>query len=326
MVDVSIVIVCMNRPENLTPCLDSIREYTKVSYETFVVAYLFTPENLSWLRENYPWVTIVESHEIRGFSENNNLALRLAKGKYCFVVNDDTWMEMPVIDALVADFNTLPETAAVVSPAIVYPSGKRQTCGRGPWSARRYALHYLHMVDESRSTRWTWRTGLFPTYSLNGACFLIKMAAFRDVGWFDETYFFTPEDVALGMLLSQKGYGVYADSNIRIVHLAQVSTSSMETVIKPVRVRGSLILYSSLRHLNSPQGIAEMSQFTYFLLGAFVWTFESLRSIKYKFKRLRGGMTERDMIMETTARNVRRVVFSGLLPRDIFKLYMNELA
>lgn len=43
----------------------------------------------------------VESNEIRGFSENNNLALRQAKGKYCFVQNDDTELKMPCIDKLV---------------------------------------------------------------------------------------------------------------------------------------------------------------------------------------------------------------------------------
>ena len=46
MIDVSIVIVCMNNLKNLYPCLESIRKFTSVSYECFVVAYLFTKENL----------------------------------------------------------------------------------------------------------------------------------------------------------------------------------------------------------------------------------------------------------------------------------------
>ena len=44
MVDVSVIIVCMNRPDNLYPCLESIRRTTvRVSYETLVVAYLYSP-------------------------------------------------------------------------------------------------------------------------------------------------------------------------------------------------------------------------------------------------------------------------------------------
>ena len=96
-IDVSIVIVCMNNLKNLYPCLESIKKYTTVSYETLVVAYLFSKENLEKVKKDFPWVTFIESNEIRGFSENNNLALRDAKGEYCFVVNDDTEMKMDVV-------------------------------------------------------------------------------------------------------------------------------------------------------------------------------------------------------------------------------------
>ena len=66
-IEVSIVIVCMNNLKNLYPCLNSIRKYTTVSYETLVVAYLFSEENLEKVQHDFPWVTFIESNEIRGF-------------------------------------------------------------------------------------------------------------------------------------------------------------------------------------------------------------------------------------------------------------------
>lgn len=65
-IEVSIVIVCMNNLKNLYPCLESIRKYTHVSYECLVTAYLFDKENLEKVRKDFPWVTFVESNEIRG--------------------------------------------------------------------------------------------------------------------------------------------------------------------------------------------------------------------------------------------------------------------
>ena len=66
MKKVSIVIVCMNRMENLHRCLPSITRYTtKVDYEIYVVAYLFDKENLKILKEKYPNVIVIESNEIR---------------------------------------------------------------------------------------------------------------------------------------------------------------------------------------------------------------------------------------------------------------------
>ena len=42
MAKVAIVIVCMNNLKNLIPCLDSIKKYTKIDYEVWVTAYLFS--------------------------------------------------------------------------------------------------------------------------------------------------------------------------------------------------------------------------------------------------------------------------------------------
>ena len=54
MPEVSVIIVCMNRPDLLYPCLEGIRAHTTVSYEVLVVAYLFSEENLARLRADWP--------------------------------------------------------------------------------------------------------------------------------------------------------------------------------------------------------------------------------------------------------------------------------
>lgn len=304
MVEVSVVIVCSNRPDILFPCLDSIREHTHVSYETLVVAHNFTPENLAMLKERYPWVTPVPNNGVCGFSENNNLALKQAQGRYCFVVNDDTLQNMPVIDCLVEDFGKLPENAAVVSPCIRFADGRIQTCGRTKWTAWRYAKHYLHLVDEGKESSLGASdcfdpsfSSPFQTYTLNGACFLIKTEVFREMGWFDERFFFTPEDIALGHKLNEAGYSVWVDAGVSITHLAGGSVSALEAAIKPARVRGSLLFYGE------PFG-----------LKVFIWCFEALRVCKYAFL----PRTPRNVLMKKTARNVMRTVFSKESPKEIF--------
>lgn len=325
--DVSIVIVSMNKTEYLFPCLDSIREHTSVTYETLVVAYMFSTENLEMLRRRYPWVTVIESLELRGFAENNNLALRQAKGQYCFIVNDDTLLSEPVIDKLVSDMRNLPQNTAAVSPRIVFPDGRVQTCGRGPWNACRYLLHYMHLIDETRKTRWTMQDGLFRTYTLNGACFLANTDIFRECGWFDETYTFTPEDIALGMLFSRTGHPVYTDSEISITHIANATASRLESAIKPTRVRGSLILYSSLGNISPNQGTDRCNKLIYCLMGSFIWCYEALRGIKYLFCDCSGDSekSRRNKIMRDTANNVRSVIFTSMSTKEIFRKYYNSI-
>ena len=305
MPKVSVVIVCMDRPDLLYPCLEGIRACTEATCEMWVVAYRFSAENLARLKTDWPDVKVVESRELRGFSENNNLALRQVTGEYCFIVNDDTRMRMPVIDRLLADFDRLPADAAIVSPKIVFPDGRVQTNGRAPWTAWRYVKHYLHLVDETVPTPWSMQEGLFRTWTVNGACFLVKTDVFREAGWFDETYTFTPEDIAIGHKINEMGYSVWSDADVEITHLAGGTVSRLEAAIKPTRVRGALQFYSS------------GSAFKYFLLGSFVWCVEALRRLKYRFAD-RSDPQSHASIMYATARNVTRSIFTRRSSKEIF--------
>ncbi len=309
---VSVVIVCMDRPDLLNPCLEGLFARNCTELEVWVVAYLFSEENLARLRADWPSVKVVESRELRGFSENNNLALRQVTGEYCFIVNDDTLMRMPVVDALLADFGRLPADAAIVSPKIVFPDGRVQTSGRAPWTAWRYVKHYLHKVDETVPTPWSMQEGLFRTWTVNGACFLIKTAVFREAGWFDETYTFTPEDIAIGHKVNELGYTVWSDADVEITHLAGGTVSRLEAAIKPTRVRGALQFYSGGNPVK------------YFLLGSFVWCVEALRRLKYLFAD-RSDPGSHAAIMDATAKNVMRSVFTKRTSKEIFTQLYHDI-
>ena len=216
---VAIVIVCMNNLKNLFPCLNSIKAYTKISYEVWVVAYLFSKDNMSLLRQKYPWVKIVESNEIRGFSENNNLALRQINTEYTLVLNDDTLFKEPVLDKLVRSMEKT-YGADVMSPKLVNADGSYQSCGKNP-------VNWFYFLREDtfglnnnlRASRWVNQKGIFQTYNISGACFLIRTDYFRSQGFFDEFYFFCPEDIALSTQINESGGKCYVDSDITLYHL-----------------------------------------------------------------------------------------------------------
>ena len=315
--DVSIIIVSMDRPDLLYPCLESIKAHTRCSYEVLLTAYRFQADHLAALRRDWPEIRIFENTSLAGFAENNNLALRHACGRFCFVVNDDTLMNAPVIDTLLGDFAKLPDRVAAISPKIVLGDGTLQTCGRAPWGPCRYLRHYLHLVDETKPGRWNRPSGLVRTWTLNGACFLIRTDVFQSVGFFDETYTFTPEDIALGHLLNASGWEVWADADIAITHLAGATAGQMDTAIKPTRVRGSLIFYSSLRHLGNPQGTDAVNRATYLLMGIFIWCYEALRLLRW-LPANRKDPRSHASIMNRTARNVMKNIFTRKSTKRIF--------
>lgn len=238
----------MNNLQNLISCLESIKKYTSIPYEVFVTAYRFSEENLSKAYSLFPWVNFVVSNECRGFSENNNLALRKVKGDYCFVLNDDTYFEEPVIDNLVKTIVSLPERCAIVSPNIKNIDGSVQCCGLPPASALDF-VGSLFKINFHRKqyAKYYNQNGVFQTYNTMGAAFLIKTEIFKSVGFFDEYYFFSPEDWALSTTLNKRGYEVYVNSDISIVHMGGGSFNMTRTSLAtyPAFYKGNLHFYSN---------------------------------------------------------------------------------
>lgn len=313
-IDVSIVIVCMNNLHNLYPCLESIRKYTtEVTYETFVVAYLFTKEKLEKAKADFPWVTFIESNEFRGFSENNNLALKQAKGKYCFVLNDDTEIQMPVIDGLFETIENLPQEVAAISPRSVFGDSMQQSCGRPKHTIWTYILSSLKMWDEQKSpSPFVNQKGVFKTYDLWGAFFLIKTDVFRQMGWFDERYFFSPEDIALSRKLNRAGYHCYVDSNITIIHYEGMTgkgTSPLQLATKPVSFKGNLIYY------------ADESSIRYFFISLLFFVLAMFSFIFHFSKSITGSARQRNRILYHCDVNCMSICFSDLTPKQIFMKY-----
>ena len=315
-VAVSIVIVCMDNLKNLYPCLNSIRKYTTVSYETFVVAYLFTPENLAKAKADFPWVNFVESNEIRGFSENNNLALRQANGKYCFVVNDDTEMKMPVIDELVKTIESLSDNVAIVSPVLTYSDGRVQVCGRPYEDWKTVIRNHLHLGNKKNIRKYCGRQGVFQTYNIIGAAFLIKTEIFRTFGWFDERYFFCPEDIALSDTLNKAGYQCFVDADVFIIHYEGMSSKSLsltQTATRPAQVKGGVIFFS--------QGKKSL----YVLMALWHWLHSFAQFIVHRTKGSFQKKPNANYILSIGDWNICKSVLTRNSPKEIFTKYFVQI-
>jgi hypothetical protein len=307
---VSVVIVCMDNLGNLRRCLPSLKAHTSVPFETLVTAYLFTPENLAAARAEFPWARFIESGEIRGFSENNNLALWQARGKYCFVLNDDTELRMATIDKLIETMERLPGNAAIVSPKILWPDGRVQVCGVPPKDWRHFLAANLHVWHESRG-RGVNGSGVFRTYNICGAAFLIRTEVFRKLGWFDERFFFCPEDLALSTAAGRAGYGVWVDADAEVVHAGGMSGQSLswtQAAVRPAAYRGALMFYGDRwwKALALRAGFAAIF---------------ACKAVFHGLKALwRGGMTA-DRVLAAGDLRVVRTCFSRKLPKEIFMRY-----
>src|SRR5690348_1206332 len=111
--DLSISIVSLNRPDLVRQCLRSIVLWTRgVRYEVHLVAHDYDAGALREIEQLHPRLVVHPVTGIRGFSENNNVALRAARGRYLGILNDDTILSSDVFAELVRFLDLHADVAA----------------------------------------------------------------------------------------------------------------------------------------------------------------------------------------------------------------------
>lgn len=241
---VSILIVTMNPRKHLGACLDSLRAKTRVPFEVRVAAHRCKGEDVAWLRGAYPWVAVVESDGTpRGFSENNNLAARGARGEYLFLLNDDTVLDTDAVDRLAGLLDARPDVG-VAGPYLLNRDGSVQSCGgvdRTAWTWFLAEMRWLPTI--AIRSPFVGAGGVFETRTVMGAALMIRRRLWEEIGGLDEQYFFGPEDTALCATVLERGWKILVDEGARIYHLKSESLKRNFIPVLLAYQRGCVLFY-----------------------------------------------------------------------------------
>ena len=83
----SVVIPHWNGKHFLPPCLDSLQRQTYPSLEVIIVDNASTDGSQSLVRDQYPWVRLIELVENRGFTGACNIGMQAAQGEIVALLN-----------------------------------------------------------------------------------------------------------------------------------------------------------------------------------------------------------------------------------------------
>lgn len=301
----SIVIISMNNLADLIVCVDSIYEFNDAEvYDIYLVAFNYTIENLEVVKSRFPKVFIVRSEGIRGFSENNNLALKLVESKYCLILNDDTYFTDNSIEALL--ICAIDNDIKILSPVILNFDGTIQLLGRPDYNLTNFILRELKLLKLANVGNTD--QNLFKTYNISGACFLIKFEYFKELGLFDERYFFTPEDIALSAKSCRLGNNPFVFKSAKVYHKHSSTAAGIHHITIPVGKQG-IYLYLKDFYGTAASVFARCFIFSIAIVRLLYWQFIANKS-------------ERQIIMRKANLNCSKYAFSNLSPKQLFyKLY-----
>jgi GT2 family glycosyltransferase len=197
--------------------------------EVIVIDNASTENEAAVISERYPQVKTIRSNKNLGFAGGNNLGMKASKGKYLFLINNDTIFKNYNIQPLIDRLESSP-TIGIVCPKIrfAWDSCPIQFAGYTPLSRitlRNKAIGYgeddLGQYDNAHSTPYA-----------HGAAMMVKREAIERAGLMPECYFLYYEELDWSMMIRRAGYEIWYEPTCTIYHKESQATgqeSSLRT-------------------------------------------------------------------------------------------------
>lgn len=225
--DLSVIIVSYNVKFFLEQCLCSVQKaIAGMEAEVIVVDNHSTDGSIEYLQPSFPKVQFIASKENLGFGKANNLALKIAKGKYILFLNPDTIVPEDCFKKCISFFESNKDCGAL---------GIKMIDGTGIFlaeSKRSFPSPITSFYKLSGLSSLFPKSAIFNRYALGnldenqnhevdvicGAFMMLTKEAADKTNGFDEAFFMYGEDVDLSYRIQQLGLKNYYFSETTIIH------------------------------------------------------------------------------------------------------------
>jgi len=212
----SIIIVTYNHREYLDTCLKSVLKQD-YPHEIILVDNCSQDGTVSFVREHFPEVIVIESPDNRGYGAGNNLGVKHARGEYVAILNPDTIVEEDWLSSLLSPLRRQPKVITT-SKILLYDGLAINTCGN---------------INTFTGLTFTRGLGADPSSfpdaeevsGVSGACFAMRRSDYLDLGGFDENFFLYNEDSELSWRAHLRNYRVFYVPTSVVRHDYQLSVS-----------------------------------------------------------------------------------------------------
>jgi len=252
-IDVTVCVVNWNGARYLPDCLASLRKVTGIQREVLVVDNASSDDSVRIVREDFPETRLLVNTENRGFARANNQAIRRGRGRYFFLLNNDTVLRDGCLESLVRFLDEHPR-AGMVAGRLENEDGSVQF--------RYYPVTLPSLASLTADLLWLNR--LWPRGHLGrgrrarqwdpsqpsrmeqipGACMLVRRELFASTGLFDEDYSFLYEDVDLCARACRASWELWYWPEARLMHRAAASTKLLTHPERALRRFRNMMRYT----------------------------------------------------------------------------------
>ena len=235
--ELSIITVNYNGLNDTCALIDSIT--FNEDMEVIVVDNGSTENEACILNERYPNVKTIRSHKNLGFAGGNNLGIKVAKGKYIYLINNDTIFKNYNPQALIKRLESSPKMG-MVCPKIrfAWASTPIQFAGYTPLSPITVRNHAIGFGEEDKGQY----NIAHQTPYAHGAAMMIKREVINKVGLMPECFFLYYEEIDWSMMITRAGYEIWYEPASTIYHKESQSTGQNSPLRTYYITRNRLLL------------------------------------------------------------------------------------
>ena len=218
-IDLSIITINYNGLNDTLLLIESIPFNDKM--EVIVVDNASNNEEAEQISKRFPDVKVIKSDKNLGFAGGNNLGIKASKGKFLFLINNDTYFEEFNVQALIDRLNS-DSNIGIVCPKIrfAWPPQPIQFAGYTPLSNITIRNQAIGFGEEDHGQYETAHT----TPYAHGAAMLIKREAIDKVGLMPECYFLYYEELDWSMMFTRAGYQIWYEPKCTVFHKESQAT------------------------------------------------------------------------------------------------------
>ncbi len=228
---VSVIIVNWNTRNLLPLCLQTLRTAAEgIAIDVWVVDNASSDDSVAMLRNHFADVHVIANRTNVGFAAANNQAMAAAQGEFFLLLNSDAVLKPGALHALLAVAKAQP-AAGIVGARLLNPDGSFQS------SHTRFPT----LLREALILSTLGRRLYGPAYPsagpqlaagpqrvdyVEGACLLVRRAAWEAVGGLDEGYWMYAEEVDWCRRMAQAGWQVWYQPAAAVLHWGGGSSST----------------------------------------------------------------------------------------------------
>ncbi len=221
---VSVIVVTMNRREDLRRCLTSVARQTYPDVETIVIDNGSVDGSADMVESEFSDVRLFRSPKNHGCGGGRNIGARMSSGHYLWFIDDDAEVTDPdAIDRLVAEMEADANLGGLGGEAVIDEAG--ETLG-----VKRMALFANGMV------MGTYMLDLpsyeqAPATTLTGSNMFVRRKEFADLGGFDTNYVRGWEDTDFAYRLRASGKRLAVVGKAPLIHYFSGLERRIETKV-----------------------------------------------------------------------------------------------